>query len=120
MTRLKIGESFYLVPNQGERFSGGEVFHEATNAFGGSASTPVARVFLTAPDVGAAEGVEQHMRLDCFVRDHVLAPDPAWLARVVCHQLLRQGWVQEPLWLEWCQTTSPHGGEAIGAVFSPE
>jgi hypothetical protein len=62
------------------------------------------------------EGYFPHSRVDCYVMDHELAPDPAWLARTLLNELLRQGGISEPIWLEW-HRSNPMDGEARGEVF---
>ena len=78
-------------------------------------STPIARYFITRPDIGA-EGYHPHSRIDCIVRDHELAPAEEWLARRLVAVLLERAVVAEPLWVSW-HRAEELGGDAYGEVF---
>ena len=112
---IEVDQSHYATRNRDELFSGGEVFHSAKNTNGGSVDTPVARFFVTKPEIGA-EGYHPHSRVDCVVFHSALVPDPASLARRLTDELLARRPVQEPLWLGWW-TGQELSGEARGEVF---
>lgn len=112
---LPIDADYHVAPHR-DGFRSGIVFHIKRNAVGsGWVSTPIARFFVTRPDIGA-EGYNLYERLDCYVRDHPLSPDDGWLARRLADALLAEGVVTEPLWIGWHHARES-GGEARGQVF---
>jgi hypothetical protein len=117
MKSLHLNPDFYITPDADGAFRQGQILHVKRNAVGGgSVATPVGRYFAWRPDIGA-EGYHPYWRLDCFVRDHELAPAEDWLARQLADALLGSGIVSEPLWLGWHRATEM-GGEARGEVFN--
>jgi hypothetical protein len=115
MTKLNISAEYYAESDEDGRFQNGQLFHIARNSSGGSLSTGVGRFHIWRKKL-PPEGFFPHSRLDCYVLDHDLAPDPAWLARALLTALTQQGVVSEPVWLEW-HRFSNSDGEARGEVF---
>jgi hypothetical protein len=115
MHQLNIDPSFYITASADGTFHSGRVFHISRNSSGGSTSTPVGYYFVWRPDIGA-EGYHLHWRVDCFVRDHQLAPSPRWLGTVLADALLSTASVSEPLWISW-HSSKELAGEARGQVF---
>ena len=110
---IDLSETFTAKPDADA--TRGQVFHVARNQRGGSMWTPVARYFAWRPDVGP-EDYRPHWRLDCFARDHELAPDPEWLGNALADTLVHQNVISEPLWTSW-HRSQELGGEARGVVF---
>ena len=92
----------------------GEVYHVVYNSAGGSNSTPIARFFASRPKF--IEGFNAHWRLDCFVREHALAPDPALLGDALLQALIANRVLEVPVWVSW-HRSSELGGKALGEVF---
>lgn len=115
MQRLELSQSYYAQGDDTGEFLSGEVYHIVRNAQGGSCSTPIARYFVSSPLV-SAEGFHKHQRLDCFVRRHDLAPQPAWLGRCLADALAQAGSIREPFWVSW-HSSQEEAGEARGEVF---
>ena len=110
---LELSDNFIARPDSNPTL--GEVFHVARNEHGGSVWTPVVQYFAWRPSTGA-EGFHPHWRLDCFVRDHELAPDHEWVGKALANALTSQGGISEPLWVSWHRSREL-GGEARGQVF---
>ncbi|MGF6256614.1 hypothetical protein [Ensifer sp. ZNC0028] len=115
MAQLELSPEFYAECDEGASFREGEVFHRLVNARGGSLATPVARFFASRPRI-AAEGFHKHTRLDCFINDRKLVPQPERLAERILAALIRNGSISEPIWLGW-HRSEEIGGRAHGAVF---
>lgn len=115
MPNLPIDTNFYVTSDAEGGFRNGEIFHLERTVQGGSLATPIGRYFTTKPNIGA-EGYHPHSRIDCFVRDHELAPAEDWLARRLVDALLKSAVVAEPLWVSW-HRAKELGGEARGEVF---
>lgn len=84
------------------------------NRAGGSVNTPVAFYFMWRPEY--VEGVHAHWRVDCFVREHPLAPEPTTVGRTLVAALIREGLCAEPIWLSVHQSKELMG-QAFGEVF---
>jgi hypothetical protein len=115
MPSLSIDTNFYVTSDAEGGFRHGEIFHIERGGQGGSLATPIGRFFTTESNIGV-EGYHPHSRIDCFVRDHELAPTEDWLARRLVDALLKSGVVSEPLWVSWHRAKEV-GGEARGEVF---
>ncbi|RVG73601.1 hypothetical protein CN223_25215 [Sinorhizobium meliloti] len=114
-TSIDLSSDFYAEPSGDGTFVHGRVYHIARNADGGSLSTPVARFYVTQPRL-PVEGYHEHMRLDCFVNDRKLVPEPDRLAQLLLHALVRQQAISEPLWLSW-HYSEELAGQNYGDVF---
>lgn len=115
MPHISIDADFYAQSDAGGQFQNGQIFHIERNSDGGSTSTPIGCYFITRPDIGA-EGFYPHSRMDCFVRNHRLAPAEDWLAKRLLEALLANKNIAEPIWVSW-HRADELGGEARGAVF---
>lgn len=115
MTRITIADNLYLVTDAGPQFTGGECFHEAFNADGGSVSIRIGRIFVTTPHI-PVENFHNHTRIDVLIVDRLTSPEPAAFAHQLAKVLLDQDLVQEPVWLSWWQAKEL-GGDAFGEVF---
>jgi hypothetical protein len=115
MNELDLSADHYAQSDEEGRFQHGELFHISRNSSGGSVSTRVGVFHIWRAKLHP-EGYFPHVRLDCYVTNHSLAPDPAWLARALLDALLRHGSIAEPIWLEW-HHSSNSDGEARGEVF---
>src|SRR5687768_6348238 len=118
MPDLPLSDSFYAAGDIDGNLGSGEAYHIVRNRFGGSVDTPIARFYITRPEIGA-EGVHPHSRLDCFVRRHSLSPSPEWLARTLADALIAHGALAEPAWISW-HASEEVGGEPRGEVFDPD
>jgi hypothetical protein len=96
----------------------GEIYHADRNIFGGANLTPIARYFAWL-DPGRVEAFHEHWHVDCFVREHPLSPEPAYLGDALAKALLREGLCAEPLWVSW-HKSQPLQGKAFGEVFDLE
>ena len=92
----------------------GEVYHVERNESGGANFTPVARFFAWRPV--HVENFHPHWRVDCFVRNHPLSPDPKVLGDALAKGLLREAICSEPLWVSWHRSEEING-KAFGEVF---
>src|SRR5262245_13041280 len=97
MRRFAVTDSFEADHIGGDTAVAGEVFHVARNSSGGAILTPVARYFAWHPEY--VEGFHRHWRVDCFVRQHQLSPEPFALAEALVKALLRQGICSKPIWV---------------------
>ena len=115
--QLELDTNFYATSDSEGGFRSGEIFHIERNQQGGSGSvnTPIARYFVTRPQVGA-EGVHRHWRVDCFVSRHRLAPREDWLAERLIKALLQSALIAEPIWLSWHRLAKT-SGKAFGELF---
>jgi len=75
----------------------GELFHVAKNSAGGALMTPIARYFIWRPEF--VEGFKKHWRIDCFIRDHELAPAAKTLKEALVPARKKEGLCEEPVWL---------------------
>ena len=92
----------------------GDVYHVERNELGGATFTPVARFFAWRPV--HVEHYHPHWRVDCFVRNHQLSPDPKVLGDTLAKGLLRESVCSEPLWVSWHRSEEING-KAFGEVF---
>src|SRR5262245_9510292 len=92
----------------------GEVFRVERNQSGGATLTPIARVFAWRP--AYEENIRPHWRVDCFVRNHPLAPEPKSLGEAFAKALLREAICTEPLWVSWHRSEEIKG-KAFGDIF---
>jgi hypothetical protein len=95
----------------------GELYHVARNAAGGATLTPIARYFVWQPEF--VEGCNRYWRVDCFVRQHALSPDPLELGESLVAALVREGLCAEPIWLS-AHRSDELKGRAYGKVFSDD
>ncbi|CCV09533.1 conserved hypothetical protein [Mesorhizobium metallidurans STM 2683] len=82
MTSLNLSDDYYAKSDEDGFFHHGVIYHISRNKAGGSVSTSIGRFHVWRPEV-PPEGYFPHSRLDCYVNDDNLAPDAAWLARVL-------------------------------------
>ncbi|KAA3448548.1 hypothetical protein C7I87_21380 [Mesorhizobium sp. SARCC-RB16n] len=115
MDRLNLSTDYYATSDADGRFQHGVIFHITRNKAGGSISTPVGRFYTWRPEIHP-EGYFDHSRVDCYVDDHRLAPEPSWLARTLLGALVELGSVSEPIWLGW-HRSKELDGEERGKVF---
>jgi hypothetical protein len=115
MNELDLSAEYYVQSDEEGRFQHGELYHISRNSSGGSVSTRVGMFHVWRRKLHP-EGYFPHFRVDCYVTNHGLAPDPAWIARALLDTLMQQGFVAEPIWLEWHRSNESHG-EARGEVF---
>ncbi len=95
----------------------GQAYYVVRNASGGSNSTPIARYFVWRPTY--TEGFHEFWEVDCFVRDHPLAPERMLLGRALVAALIREGLCAEPIWLT-AYTRDDGEGQAFGQVFDDD
>ena len=95
----------------------GEIYHVARNWAGGSISTPIARYFVWRPVF--VEGYNEFWRVDCFVRQHDLSPDPMKLGETLIAALIREGLCNEPIWVS-AHASKELGGKEYGEVFTDD
>jgi hypothetical protein len=117
MERFAVDSSYEAWCQVGEGFRAGELHHVSRNREGGAVLTPIARFFCTRPEF--VEIFHPHWRVDCYVRDHALAPKPEWAGRALVAALQREGICAEPIWVSW-HSSSEIAGEALGKVFELE
>ena len=117
MKRFSLGSTYEADCQEGTQCHSGEIYHAARNAQGGGVLTPVARYFCWHPRF--AEGFNKHWRVDCYVREHPLAPDAEWAGKALVTALIGQQLCSEPIWLSW-HKSSELGGTAYGQVFEAE
>jgi hypothetical protein len=95
----------------------GEIYHVLKNKIGtGSVSTPVARFFVWRP---LLIEVNEHWRIDCFVRNHPLADNPEKLAKLLTDKLQELGLCDLPIWTSW-HLSSEVGGERRGNLWEDD
>ena len=92
----------------------GELYHVVRNSAGGATMTPIARYYVWKPQF--IEGFHEHWRVDCFVRQHKLAPDPKTIGEALVQALKTQELCDEPIWLS-CYDSKEVAGQAYGEVF---
>lgn len=115
MNDLELSHDFYVEWSVDEDFSSGRIYHIKRNRHGGSVSNGVARFFITNARP-PAEGYHAHHRLDCFVSDRQLVPEPEQLARLLFRILKDRDLVREPTWLGW-HVADEQGGIPFGEVY---
>jgi hypothetical protein len=107
------------VETDGQLFDG-QVVHVAYNTGFGEAWTPIAQYYVRrwrpGPLDGVAEDVRQHTRIDCYVREHELAPNPEAIATQLLEALIEAKKVSEPIWLSWHRSREL-GGTPRGQLF---
>ncbi len=79
--------------------------------------TPVARYFVWQPEF--VEGFHKYWRVDCFVRQHRLSPEPTHLGEALVAALVREGLCAEPIWMS-AHRSEELKGKAYGEVFSDD
>lgn len=114
MRRFDLAGDYEADCHVAERFRVGAIYHCKRNRDGGAVLTPVARFFCWRPHF--TEGFHEHWRVDCYVRDHKLAPSPDRAGRDLVVALLREEICTEPIWVS-SHTASEVKGEAFGDVF---
>jgi hypothetical protein len=117
MKRFAVTESFNADCVVSEAARAGEIYHIARNSFGGAMLTPIARYFVWKPEF--VEGFHEHWRVDCFVRQHKLSPDPMGLGEALVAALVREKLCDEPIWMS-AHKSDEIKGKAYGAVFSDD
>jgi hypothetical protein len=70
----------------------GELYHVARNKSGGAIMTPIGRYFAWRPQF--IEGYFAYWRVDCFVRQHNLAPDAKLLGEALIDTLIKEGYAK--------------------------
>lgn len=112
---LHLSNDFYVEWSSTKTCNSGRIFHIKRNEHGGSVSTGIARFFITAARV-SPEGYHPHQRLDCFVSNPAIVPEPETLARLLFQSLKDCDLIAEPTWLSW-HLASEEGGAAFGDVY---
>ncbi len=96
----------------------GEVFHVTRpSAGGGAILTPIARYYCYRLEF--IENFNKHWRIDCYLRDHPLAPDHRFLGERLAEALVREGLITEPVWMSAFRS-SGECGRAYGEVCSDD
>jgi hypothetical protein len=95
-------------------FIPGTIYHVVRNSSGGANLTPIAQFFCWRPTF--IEGFNSYWRVDCYIREHSLSPEPEWTGQALASGLLHEGYCAEPLWVSW-HRSSELGGKAYGDVF---
>jgi hypothetical protein len=114
MQRFDLTEAFQADCVVSEQARVGEIYHVARNASGGATLTPVANYFVWRPEF--VEGFQPHWSVDCFVRQHKLAPEPTRLAELLVSALVREGLIAEPIWMS-AYRSEEIAGKKYGDVF---
>jgi hypothetical protein len=117
MNRFLLTEDFDADCVVSDRARAGEIYRVQGNRSGGAVLTPVARYFAWRPEF--IEGFHAFWRVDCFIREHPLAPQPAesqGLGKALVEALFREGLCNEPLWLSVHRSHELNGTE-YGEVF---
>jgi hypothetical protein len=86
MNDLDLSHDYYIEWFANSAFSSGRIYHIKKNDQGGSISKGVARFFVTSARI-PPEGYHPHQRLDCFVSDAMLVPQPEELAKLLFQAL---------------------------------
>lgn len=115
MNDFKLSQDFYVEWSANSDFSSGRINHVEMNKQGGSTSRGVARFFVTSARI-PIEGYHPHQRLDCFVSDAMLVPQPEQLAKLLFQALKDHDVIREPTWLGW-HIAEEKGGAAFGDVY---
>ncbi len=114
MHKFAISEKFEADYVEEEKSRIGEVYFIERNSSGGAMLTPIARFFAWRP--ASTEGFHPHWRVDCFVRQHKLAPEAGWLGKALTEALIQNDICERPIWTSW-HTSEELQGEAFGEVF---
>jgi hypothetical protein len=117
MIRLELDAPYSAECEPTEGFIPGKVFHVVRYNAGGANLTPIARFFCWRPKF--IEGYHAHWRVDCYVHDHALSPEPEWVGRTLASALLEHGVCDEPMWVSW-HKSHEQGGNAYGRVFEDD
>lgn len=96
----------------------GQIYHIVRNEFGGSILTPVGRWFAWQAS-GDVECFHDRWRVDCFVRDHSLAPEPMPIGEALVSHLMREKICSEPLWLS-VHRSDELDGKPYGNVYQDD
>lgn len=115
MTGLNLSPDYYVVSDADDLFRHGVILYISRNKAGGSVSTPVGRFCAWRPQI-QPEGYFPHSRVDCYIDNGPLAPEPSWLAQTLLDALIQHGHISEPIWLGWHRSEEV-GGEERGQVF---
>jgi len=96
----------------------GQIFHITRNIVGsGMTLRGIARYFVWQPEF--TEGYNRYWRVDCFVQQGPLAPDPVVLGEALVAALVREKLCAEPIWLSWHRSEELKG-KAYGEVYSDD
>jgi hypothetical protein len=117
MKRFDITDTFRANCVVSDSACAGEIYHVARNASGGALLTPIARYFVWQTEF--VEGFHQHWRVDCFVRQHKLSPEPMSLSELLVAALVREKLCTEPIWMS-ARESDELNGKAYGEVFSDD
>jgi hypothetical protein len=115
MKRFRVTDTFNADCVISEAARAGLIYHVARNSAGGAMLTPIARYFVWKPEF--TEGYHKHWRVDCFVYQHRLSPDPMSLGESLVAALIREQLCSEPIWMS-AHTSNELKGKAYGQVFS--
>lgn len=111
MKRFQLDDRFTADCVISDKSRVGEIYHIGRNFFGGSTLTPIAYYFAWIPVFN--EGFHKHWRIDCFVRQHHLSPDPIKLGESLVGVLVSEGLCEEPMWMS-AHASQELGGKAYG------
>ena len=117
MQRFDLNKKFSADCVVTDNARAGELYHVARNSAGGATLTPIARYFVWRPEF--VEGFNGYWRVDCFVRQHALSPDPMELGESLVAALIREGLCSEPIWMA-AHRSDELTGKAYGEVFSDD
>ena len=117
MKRFSVSDSFEADAVVSEENCAGEIYHVVRNSAGGKLLTPIARYFAWKPQF--AEGFNSHWRVDCFVSQHHLSPDPTCLGNLLVLALMREQICTKPIWMS-AHSSDELDGKVYGDVFSDD
>lgn len=118
MKTISVTKDFEARLSIFEQTLAGEVFHVVRPTAGGGANlTPIARYYGHRPEF--LDNFNEHWRIDCYVRDHPLAPDHRFLGERLTEALVREGVITQPVWMS-AYRSSGESGRAYGEVFSDD
>jgi hypothetical protein len=112
--RFDLSDTWRADCSVSETLRVGEIYHVVQNSAGGTILTPIARFFVWRPTY--MEGFNLHWRVDCFVRQHPLSPEPIPLGESLVDALVRECLCDGPIWMS-AHTGRELEGKAYGDVF---
>jgi hypothetical protein len=116
--RFSLSDEYDADCDESERGRAGQIYHvRGTSTGRGKTLTPIARYFCWRPSF--VEGFNGHWRVDCFVKEHALAPKPLAIGQSLVQALMREQICLEPIWLSVHQSEEISGG-AFGQVFEED
>ena len=114
MNRFDINDNFSADCVVSENARAGDLYHVSRNSSGGANFTPIAYFFVWRPEF--TEGFNRFWRVDCFVRQHKLSPDPIELGEWLVDALVKNELCAEPIWMS-AHRSQELGGKAYGDIY---